>query len=95
LLTAIAAGSTLPNVTDGLRRFIAPAFRRDVGDLLETVKSWTVLGCDHVAEGRLNRLGSPVERICYARGIGSSARSIVAVSFTADSVATFVDWYDY
>lgn len=95
LLTAIAAGSTLPNVTDGLRRFIAPAFRRDVGDLLQTVKSWTVLGCDHVAEGRLNRLGSPVERICYARGIGSSARSIVAVSFTADSVATFVDWYDY
>ena len=95
LLTAISAGRASANVTDGLRRFIAPAFRKDVSDLLHSVQSWTMLGCDLVAQQRLSRLGSPIERICYARGTGRSSRSIVAVSFTPDSAATFVDWYDY
>jgi CubicO group peptidase (beta-lactamase class C family) len=95
LLTAIAAGKATTNVSDGLRRFIAPAFRKDVSDLLHAVQTWTMLGCDLVVDRHLSRLGSPVERICYARGTGPAARSIVAVSFTPDSAATFLDWYDY
>jgi CubicO group peptidase (beta-lactamase class C family) len=95
LLIAIAGGGELPNATEGLRRFMAPAFRNEVAHLVRAVTSWASLGCDPVAERRITRLGGSVERVCYARGTGPSARSLVSVSFTADSDATFLDWYDY
>ena len=95
LLSQIVAGASSAGVTPALHRFLSPAARKEWADLLGSTKSWSPLGCDVVAERRITRLGSGVERVCYARGAGASGRLLVSVYYTADHRATYIDYYSF
>jgi hypothetical protein len=52
-------------------------------------------GCDPPADHRVPRLGSEVERVCYARGQGGDGGVVVTVSYTADWQAADVAFYRF
>jgi CubicO group peptidase (beta-lactamase class C family) len=95
LLEQIVAAPDSAGLTDGLRRFLAEDYRRELGELVRPARAWSSRGCDDVASRRLERLGSTVARICYAAGAGAERSSLVEVDYAADGRAAFVDWYDF
>jgi CubicO group peptidase (beta-lactamase class C family) len=80
-------------ITDGLQRFLSPAFRKEWADLLRGFKPWTPLGCDSVSVRNLNRLGERIERICYARGAGAHGGALISAYFTREGRAAYLDYY--
>jgi CubicO group peptidase (beta-lactamase class C family) len=95
LLEQIAAGRASAPLTDGLHRFASDDFRSEIGELVRPSRTWTWKGCDDVSARRLERLGSTIQRICYAAGGGAEVASLVEVDYSADGRAAFVDWYDF
>jgi hypothetical protein len=59
------------------------------------VSRWEALGCDHVADRRIDRLGARIAHICYARATGSDSRLLASVAYTADWRAAALDAYPY
>jgi hypothetical protein len=59
------------------------------------VGSWTALGCEPVVGRKIRWLGADVARICYARGIGETVRTVVSVYYTDAWQAAFLDYENY
>jgi CubicO group peptidase (beta-lactamase class C family) len=95
LLQEISSGRGAARLTPGLSRFVSKEFRDDLGELMDPTREWTWKGCDDVSAHRLKRLGSAVQRICYAAGSGKDTASLVEVDYSTDGRAAFVDWYDF
>ena len=95
LLQEISAGRGAARLTPGLARFVSGEFRDALGELLRPSREWSWKGCDDVSARRLERLGSVIQRICYAAGRGKDVASLVEVDYAEDARAAFVDWYDY
>lgn len=95
LLQEISAGRGAARLTPGLARFVSGEFREALGELLRPSREWSWKGCDDVSARRLERLGSVIQRICYAAGRGKDVASLVEVDYAEDGRAAFVDWYDY
>jgi hypothetical protein len=84
LLRHLAGGADAGLVTPGLHRFLSPAARSDLGELLKRVPTWTGLGCDVVSRRKLVWLGAPIERVCYSRGTGPAEQVILSAYYTRD-----------
>ena len=88
-------------MTVGLARFTSPELRKSYGEMLARTTSWRSLGCDRVADLGISRLGSSVDRICYARGEagGSGGEpqkgTVVSVLFAADGRVAAVETYEF
>ncbi len=95
LLQRIAAGNDTGIVTPGLQRFQRPARRQELGRMLKTVGSWTVLGCEPVVKQKIRWLGTDAARICYARGTGGARRRVVTVYYADDWRATYLHYESY
>jgi len=95
LLRRLADGSEGEEATLGLRHFLAEAERDELRELVADTPQWTSLGCDPPADHLVARLGSEVERVCYARGQGSDGGVVVTVSYTADWRAADVEFYRF
>ena len=95
LLSRIAAGTDSSDVTPGLHRFLTPAARKEVGDLLSAVRSWTPLGCDNVGNRGITKLDARIERVCYARGVRKTSREVVTVFYAGDWRAAHFESQDY
>ena len=95
LLQEISAGRAANRLTPGLSRFVSGEFREALGELLRPTREWHGKGCDDASARRLERLGSAIQRICYAAGRGKDVASLVEVDYAEEGRAAFVDWYDY
>ena len=95
LLHGLAEGDKGAMLTSGARRFLRPAVRRELGQMLEKADSWTALGCEPLAGLKERLLGADVARVCYARGTGKSERTVVSVYYARDWLATYFDYEDY
>jgi hypothetical protein len=95
LLQDISAGRAAARLAPGLSRFVSAELRDALGELLRPSREWAWKGCDDVSARRLERLGSAVQRICYAAGRRKDVASLVEVHYAEDGRAAFVDWYDY
>ena len=95
LLADVAAGKASPRLTPGLRTFASKSVREGWGRSLADVSRWEALGCDAVGDKGISRLGTPVERICYARGTGTDSRQLVSVAYGAKWEAAALDAYEY
>jgi CubicO group peptidase (beta-lactamase class C family) len=84
VLRQLAGGDDARPVTPGLRRFLSPAARSELGKLLKRIPTWTGLGCDVVSRRKLVWLGAPVERVCYSRGTGPAEQVIMSAYYTRD-----------
>ncbi|HZN96795.1 MAG TPA: serine hydrolase domain-containing protein [Gemmatimonadales bacterium] len=84
ILQQLAGGRDAELVTPGLHRFLSPAVRTELGQLLKQAPSWTSLGCDVVSRRKMVWLGAPIERACYSRGIGPAEQVIVTTYYTRD-----------
>ena len=95
LLQDISSGGGSTRLTPGLARFLSSEFRESLGELLRPARQWAWKGCDDVSARHLERLGSAIQRICYAAGRGKDVASLVEVDYSADGGTAFVDWYDF
>lgn len=91
LLAQLAGGTDTRSVTPGLLRFLSPAVRMELGELLSKKGAWTELGCDQVGTRKITRLGAAIERICYARRVGENSQDVVSVYYTKDWRAASVE----
>jgi hypothetical protein len=48
-----------------------------------------------VGDRGISRLGAAIERICYARGLGTATRLLVSVAYGENWQAADMDSYDY
>jgi hypothetical protein len=69
--------------------------REEWGQSIAPVSRWESLGCDAVGDRGISRLGTSIERICYARGIGADSRLLVSVAYGKDWQAAEMDSYQY
>jgi hypothetical protein len=53
------------------------------------------VGCDAVADRGISRLGTSIERICYARGTGADTRLLVSVAYGRDGRPAQLDSYEF
>jgi hypothetical protein len=95
LVGAVAAGKASSRLAPGLRTFASRSVRAEWGQSLTDVSRWEPLGCDAVGERGISRLGSRIERICYARASGSNGRLLASVAYRADWRAAALDSYSY
>jgi CubicO group peptidase (beta-lactamase class C family) len=95
LLDRLVSAPDSARLTDGLRRFIADDYRKELREVVRPGRTWTWRGCDDVAAGRIERLGSAIARACYAAGAAADVSSLVEVDYAADGRAAFVTWYDF
>jgi CubicO group peptidase (beta-lactamase class C family) len=95
LLTDLAAGKAQGRLAPGLRTFASKGVREEWGQSIATVSRWESLGCDAVGDRGISRLGTAIERICYARGIGADSRLLVSVAYGKDWQAAEMDSYEY
>ena len=95
LLQQLAGGRDAELVTPGLHRFLSPAARIELGQLLKGAPSWTPLGCDVVGQRKIVWLGAPIERACYSRGIGPAEQVIVTTYYTRDWKVAHLDTNRY
>lgn len=91
LVAALAEGTNAKSVTPGLRSFLSPAARKDLGNLFSKGGSWTELGCDQVGGRKITRLGAAIEHICYVRRAGETSGDVVSVYYTKDWRAANLD----
>ena len=91
LLGLLASGQdTLPG-TPALHRFLSSRARADLREQIASVSSWTALGCDDVAARAMSWLAAPIQRICYATGVGPKERVVVSVFYTGEWRAAHLD----
>ncbi|HEU4525533.1 MAG TPA: serine hydrolase domain-containing protein [Gemmatimonadales bacterium] len=95
LLADLAAGKAQGKLAAGLRTFASRSVREEWGRSIATVSRWENLGCDAVGDRGISRLGTAIERICYARGIGADSRLLVSVAYGKDWQAADMDSYEY
>jgi len=95
LLRRVATGNEADMVTPGARHFLLPAARQGLGKMLQEVGSWTALGCEPAIGRGIRWLGTDVARICYARGVGETERTVVTVYYTEDWQAAYFDYENY
>ena len=95
LLADLAAGTAQGKLAAGLRTFASRSVREEWGRSIATVSRWESLGCDALGDRGISRLGTPIERICYARGIGADSRLLVSVAYGKDWQAAEMDAYEY
>jgi len=95
LLRNLAAGRDSAVMTVGLARFVSPELRKSYGELLSPARSWQSLGCDRVADRGIARLGSSVDRICYARGLAAGSGTVVSVFYAPDGRVAALEDYEF
>ena len=95
LLVDLAAGKAQGKLAPGLRTFASKSVREEWGRSIASVTSWENLGCDTVGERGISRLGTSIERICYARGIEADSRLLVSVAYGRDWQPAELDSYEY
>jgi CubicO group peptidase (beta-lactamase class C family) len=95
LLADLAAGKAQPRLAAGLRTFASRSVREGWGRSIAEVSRWENLGCDAVGDRGISRLGTPIERICYARGLGADSRLLVSVAYGRDWRPAELDSYQY
>lgn len=94
LLEKIVRNEEGDAVTPGLRRFMSPAARHELGQQMDSVRSWTPLGCDDLSERGIFWLRAAVQRVCYLKGEGSEP-ILASVFYTADWQAALLDVEPY
>jgi D-alanyl-D-alanine carboxypeptidase len=82
LLRDVSAGKDSAEVTPGFTAVMPTARRELIGSLLKGLQAWTFLGCEKVAGGRMWRMGTRIELICYAKGHVRSGEREGNVVFT-------------
>ena len=95
LLAAVATDSASSKLAPGLRAFASKSVRDEWGRSLADVSRWEALGCDHVAERGIERLGARIAHVCYARATRADSRLLASVAYTADWRAAALDAYSY
>ena len=95
LLADLAAGKAQGKLAPGLRTFASKSVREEWGRSIASVTRWENLGCDAVRERGISRLGTSIERICYARGIEADSRLLVSVAYGRDWQPAELDSYEY
>jgi CubicO group peptidase (beta-lactamase class C family) len=95
LLADVATGKAQPRLAAGLRTFASKSVRESWGRSIADVSRWENLGCDAVGDRGISRLGTPIERICYARGTGADSRLLVSVGYGRDWRPAELDSYEY
>ncbi|HEU4954983.1 MAG TPA: serine hydrolase domain-containing protein [Gemmatimonadales bacterium] len=95
LVADLAAGKARPRLAAGLRSFASRSVREEWGRSIAKVSRWESLGCDAVGDRGISRLGTSIERICYARALGSDSRLLVSVGYGKDWQAAELDSYEY
>jgi CubicO group peptidase (beta-lactamase class C family) len=95
LLTDLAAGKAQGRLAPGLRTFASKGVRKEWGRSIAGLSRWENLGCDAVGDRGISRLGTSIERICYARGTGTDTRLLVSVAYGRDWRPAELDSYDY
>ena len=95
LLTELAAGKGQGRLAAGLRTFASKSVREEWGQSIAEVSRWQSLGCDAVGDRGISRLGTAIERICYARGTGADTRLLVSVGYGGDWRPAELDSYEF
>jgi CubicO group peptidase (beta-lactamase class C family) len=95
LLTDLAAGKAQGRLAPGLRTFASKSVREEWGQSIAEVSRWENLGCDAVGDRGISRLGTAVERICYARGTGADTRLLVSVAYGRDWRPAELNSYEF
>jgi len=81
LLRAIASGSDSALVTPEFRATFPQPRRELIAGLLNTMQTWTSLGCDSVRDRGISRLRSRIEHICYAKGTAKQGSLLFTVLY--------------
>ncbi|HEY7613290.1 MAG TPA: serine hydrolase domain-containing protein [Gemmatimonadales bacterium] len=95
LLADVATGKAQPRLTAGLRTFASKSVRESWGQSIADVSRWENLGCDAVGDRGISRLGTRLERVCYARGTGADSRLLVSVGYGRDWRPAELDSYNF
>jgi CubicO group peptidase (beta-lactamase class C family) len=95
LLGALADSKEGSAATPALHQFLSATARKDLGQTLHGVTSWRELGCDDVGTLGVTWLGSPIERVCYARATGRDQQLVFSIFYTADWRAAHFDYEAY
>ncbi len=95
LLADVAAGKASSRLAPGLRAFASRRVRQEWDRALADVSRWEGLGCDDVSGRGISRLGTRIERICYARGTGADSRLLATVAYGANWQAAALDSYEF
>jgi len=93
LLGDIASGRDSGEVTPGLTANTSAARREQIGEWAKAIQTWTFLGCDGVRDRRISRLGTRIDRICYAKGAATGGQFLFAVLYGPDWRAAGFDVY--
>jgi CubicO group peptidase (beta-lactamase class C family) len=91
LLRAIASGSEAQLVTPEFKDTFPAPRRQLIGELLESMNSWTSLGCDDVRGRAISRLRSRIEHICYAKGTAKQGSLLFTVLYASGWRAAGLD----
>jgi hypothetical protein len=94
LLRLFRSGDSV-SLTSGLRAFASPAMRSEVGESLDHEGAWTFLGCDGVRRKSIARLGTSIERMCYARRSGAEQGTLVTVLYDEGWRAGDIEYYAF
>ena len=81
LLRDIASGKDSAEVTLGLTANTSAARRERIGGWVKVTQTWTFLGCDGVRDRRISRLGTRIERICYAKARAPGGQVLFSVLY--------------
>lgn len=95
LLRDVAAGAASAPLAPGFKAFVSDALRERVAQRLKEAQGWIFLGCDRVEGRGIERLGTRVARICYARGLGPAPNTLVTTLYGADWRAAGIDFYSF
>jgi CubicO group peptidase (beta-lactamase class C family) len=80
-LRAIASGNESALVTPEFRATFPKPRRELIAGLLESIHTWTSLGCDTVRGRGISRLRSRIEHICYAKGTAKEGSLLFTVLY--------------
>jgi CubicO group peptidase (beta-lactamase class C family) len=95
VLQAISSGQDGALVTPALHRFVSPAARKNLAQPLRGLDTWTELGCDNVQARGIRWLGSPIQRVCYARAGGKELQAVFSMFYSPDGRLAHFDWEAY
>jgi hypothetical protein len=80
-------------LTAGFARFLRGERDASAGEAVAAIRDWVFLGCDLLGARAYERLGSAVERVCYAKG--TSPRGGVAVQLLYANAERIADLQVY
>lgn len=95
LLRDVAAGAAAAPLAPGFKAFVSDALRERVAERLKEAQGWIFVGCDRVEGRGIERLGTRVARICYARGLGPAPNTLVTTLYGADWRVAGIDFYSF